>query len=392
MPTLETAAATAQPRTGRGIAWFALLLALLAFGGTGYSFYQAPHLAAPEPADDSRVLALESQLQDLQTQLRSTRAANEGLEAQALASASETQGALRALEQEYGRRLDALQAAQNSARERLAEYTATDRSDWLLAESEYLLRLANQRLIMASDVRSAEALLDSADDILQELDEPELHAVRAAIATDLAQLRALPQVDVQGIWLRLQALTGQVDELVLFELPVRERSEPVYKPDASLGERLQQGFHAALEKISGYLVIRRRDTPYEPLMGPQWEKLVRQNLRMLLEQSRAALLSGNQALYEQSLDNTRFWLAEFFSFNSTAVKALDRELADLRAQQVSVDLPDISASLMAMKSVVNSRHLEQDADPDAGFHGGMAKGHQHVTGLCLDNTHQADPQ
>ena len=37
-------------------------------------------------------------------------------------------------------------------REEIARFGATDRKDWLLAEAEYLLRLANQRLIMSGDV------------------------------------------------------------------------------------------------------------------------------------------------------------------------------------------------------------------------------------------------
>ena len=45
-------------------------------------------------------------------------------------------------------------------------------------------------------------------------------------------------------------------------------------------------------KLSDYIVIRRRDVPMQALMDPQWEGLVRQNLRMLLEQAQVALLSG----------------------------------------------------------------------------------------------------
>ena len=48
----------------------------------------------------------------------------------------------------------------------MARYSANDRDAWLLAEAQYLLRLANQRLIMAGDAVAAEALLGSADNIL----------------------------------------------------------------------------------------------------------------------------------------------------------------------------------------------------------------------------------
>ena len=56
----------------------------------------------------------------------------------------------------------------------LDRYSVNDRDDWLLAEAQYLLRMANQRLIMANDVGAAQALLGSADTILLELDDVRL--------------------------------------------------------------------------------------------------------------------------------------------------------------------------------------------------------------------------
>jgi uroporphyrin-3 C-methyltransferase len=81
---------------------------------------------------------------------------------------------------------------------------------------------------------------------------------------------------------------------------------------------------------------------------------------MLLEQSQSALLSGNNDLYQQSLVNTRRWLAEFFAFDETPVAALDQELAALLAVDVSRDYPGISDSLSAVKMALNARHAAQD--------------------------------
>ena len=53
----------------------------------------------------------------------------------------------------------------------LARFGEADREDWLLAEARYVLRLANQRLMMAGDTSGAEALLDApAVRTLQRLD------------------------------------------------------------------------------------------------------------------------------------------------------------------------------------------------------------------------------
>ncbi|MCB1675989.1 MAG: uroporphyrinogen-III C-methyltransferase, partial [Halioglobus sp.] len=162
-------------------------------------------------------------------------------------------------------------------REQLARYSANDGESWLLAEAEYLLRLANQRVIMTGDAVAAQTLLETADDILQEVDDPGLHRARAAIAADVAALRAVPGVDVEGLYLRLAALLEQADALVIFELPEVEAQPRAEEADTWRG-RLQQGYESALRKLSDYIVIRRRDVPVQSLMDPQWEGLVRQNL------------------------------------------------------------------------------------------------------------------
>mgnify|MGYP003674364006 CR=1 FL=1 len=352
VPTLEAAPAR-KSGAAMLLAVLALLLALAAAGGSGWMFYQEQQLA-PTLDVTADLRGLQDQLAALQ---QSAAVQQRNMDEKLAAQQQRLQRQLEQRTADYEQRLAALQDGQNNQRERLLEYATTDRSDWMLAESEYLLRLANQRIIMAGDVRSAKALLQSADQILLELDSADLLAVRGAIAADLAALRAVPAVDVEGTWLRLQALVGQIDALRLFELPEKDALTTGPAPDGDWQQRLQQGVDSAGAKLARYIVINRRDTPYEPMMGPQWEQLVRQNLRMLLEQSRAALLSGNQQLYQQSLTNCRFWLAEFFNQDTAGVAALDVELEALAEVTVTRSYPDISTSMMAVKTVINTRHL-----------------------------------
>ena len=274
-PMEKPAAAPPAPPQKRGssaIAWLALILIIGLGAAAAWSVREAQRR---EGVLDQRIVALESrensqqgELEDLDRRLQ----AQLKTEIAALGSAASA----RAIQ------LEQMEASIESQRGEIARFGATDRKDWLLAEAEYLLRLANQRLIMAGDVVAATALLNSADSILLELDEVSLHSARAAVATDLAALRAVPKVDVEGLYLRLAALIEQVQHLAIFELPVQPaRLEAA--PAEDWQEKLQQGYAEALHKLSDYIVIRRRDVPYEALMDPQWERMVRQNMRMLLE-------------------------------------------------------------------------------------------------------------
>ena len=100
----------------------------------------------------------------------------------------------------------------------------------------------------------------------------------------------------------------------------------------------------------------------QALMDPQWEGLVRQNLRMLLEQAQVALLSSNQDLYEASLERASRWVEEFFQSDEAAARAMDREIRQLADLQVAVSLPDISGSLSALDGVIESRLQQGGAE------------------------------
>ena len=227
-----------------------------------------------------------------------------------------------------------------------------------MAEAGHILRLANQRLVMAQDPVASLALLNGADAVLLEIDDPALHEVRAALAADIAALRAVPRVDIEGIYLRLAALVEQADALVIFQLPEQaEGPEPAAAEDWQ--GRLRQGYEAALAKLSNYLIIRRRDVPMQALMDPQWEGLVRQNLRMLLEQAQVALLSGNQVLYKASLERAQHWVDQFMDSDEAAARAMSSELTQLADLTIGVPQPDISRSLQAMDAAMEQREQVQ---------------------------------
>ena len=345
-----------KPGGGTGVAWLALLLVFGLAGGGGWLLWQAQaresnllqRLAALEaedqaaaasvanPVDHSKVLtevqALQQQFDGLQPQLREQH------------QAAAQQAA----------RLQALEAQLGEQRSELVKLSGGDQDSWLLAEVEYLLRLANQRLIMARDTVSARGLLQSADTILRQLDDVALHPVRRAVAADMAALRALPEIDTEGLYLRLSALADQVSGLVIFALPEREAAPTVPQQDG-WQQRLRQGYEEALYTLSRYVTIRRREMPFEALVDPQWEALLRQNLVMLLQQAQVALLSGNQPLYQASLTRARHWLVEYYLAEEAAAAALARELDDLAAQTIAVEMPDISSSLHALDVVMAQR-------------------------------------
>lgn len=237
---------------------------------------------------------------------------------------------------------------------RIARLTATDRRAWLVNEAAFLVRLAAERLLSARDISAAIALLGNADALLAEANDPRLELARRALAQDRAALRAAPMIDIVGLYARFNALAGQAAAL-------DTGPRPAPKMEGSTGEdwqaRAKAGWEAALAKLSSYLVVKRRDAEMARMMTPDWEALVRQNLRMLIEQAQIAALSHNPMLYTSALDRAATFVSEFASIDPDRVQAISEELAVLRLVDIAPALPDLTASRGALADAI--RRLDE---------------------------------
>ena len=259
-------------------------------------------------------------------------------------------------QQQLLQRIENLQQKLSSQQKRLQSLSTTDRDDWLLAEAEYLMRLAHQRLLMGKQRDSAMQLLTAADAIIKDLDDHALYSVREALANDMANLRAAVTLDLEGHYLALAALAQQAEQLPLIQSLQLSLPRPEVPVAQSWQQRLAVGFQAALDKLSGYIQINRRDDIYKPLLAPEYEAAVRQNVRLMFEQAQMASLAGKQKLYEDSLSKVDHWLATYFTLDKVSTDAVVAQLQYLKQQQVAISLPDISGSLRALKAYVENIH------------------------------------
>jgi uncharacterized protein HemX len=237
---------------------------------------------------------------------------------------------------------------------------ATDRRIWLGQEAVFLARLASQRLLVARDRDAAIALLEQADNLLREAEEPRFDAARLSIARDRATLKASPKVDQVGLYARLAALIDQAELLTV--RPTHSTAEYEAEPSPSDWlERAKAGWQSALAKLSDLLVIRHREAALSELMTPDWESLARQNARMLLEQAQIAMLSANAELYRGSLTRAKPFLERFLTSDPERVASMLEELERLLSEEVAPVLPDLAETRGALEAAANS--LDPDAAP-----------------------------
>ena len=245
--------------------------------------------------------------------------------------------------------LQNLQLRINAQGARLVELGSTTRSDWLLAEAEYLARLAKQRLQTERNTKSPLALLESVDAILQQIDEPNLIEVRGAIAADITALRLVSDIDKQGIYVELNTLAASIKKLLILEVDrpleqAKETKQQNTQQDAGVLDKF-------LADFSGLIRVRERQSPIEPILERTEEQTVRQNLQIMLEQAQLALLREEQVIYQQSLLKAQEYLLRFFKMTATA-EGISQRLQRLENINIIQQLPDIHRSLEAVQNLL----------------------------------------
>lgn len=334
-----------------------LVLLLLVFGGGAYLgwTYGVPRYQAlmlQLEASDARLAALEGSPETLAREL-ALGFEQQMAESQALTSAalqaSAARQSQRLLEQESVAQL--LSERLERVDIRLARLTATDRRAWLANEAAFLVRLSAQRLLVSRDIDAAQALLANADALLMEVNDPRFTTARRALAADLARLAVAPRVDSVGLYARFAAL---IEQATLLQVRVAKTPEPPVLANEGLWSQANAGWRSALDKLSRYLVVHRRSDERAGLLTPDWENLIRQNLRMSLEQAQIAALSANATLFQHAVARARASIEVFIDTDPDRVAAMVAELDGLAALNIAPEIPDLLDSRAALADAIRA--------------------------------------
>jgi uroporphyrin-3 C-methyltransferase len=246
--------------------------------------------------------------------------------------------------------------AQQSALEALYRELSPSRDEWALTEVEQVLMLASQQLQLAGNVRAALAALQVADTKLQRLDRPQFVPLRRALARDMDRLKAVPYVDVAGVSLRLDEAIAQIDALPL-AIDERLAPPPPAPPQGESGWR--RLLASAWQQIRQLVRIENIDRPEVPLLLPQEQFFLRENLKLRLLSARFALLFHDQASFRADLTAADAWLAKYFDTRSKPVQALQTLFKQLKATDMAAELPGLAASLDAVRVLQIARDKPQ---------------------------------
>ena len=343
----EAAKTAAQPRQGTSpVSWLALFLALLTLAAVGYMTVEERRTRAVEEASGESFDRLSNRIDESQNSLTSLDDSVDELVSSDEALESRMAGLQRELEQRADM-LDSLPGRMSNLENSVAAMqgaSAGARDTWLLAEAEYYMQIANAQLQLGKNPRLAMLALEMADERVVQMANPALTDVRRALAEELAALDAMEKPDLEGATLTLASLARVIDSLPLRAASGRTGDTPDEEQGAA-----GRAWSSVKEAMSGLVKVTPPDEETRALLTPDAAHLIRSNLALQLQAARLALLRGEQAIFEQSLDDADALLTQYFDTGSAQVESAAETIAEIRDSMVAVQAPDISESLRLIR-------------------------------------------
>lgn len=329
-----------QSKKGTKLATVAIVVAVLLGGGLALQMQQQ------QSQYQAQIAALRAEL----NQTRSTVDTQlTEVTQQAAAKATEiTHRAETVLEQQQ-KSIEGLQLAMTDVKGRRP-------NDWLLAEADYLVKLAGRKLFLEHDVESASQLMASADQRIASLNDPSLTPLRKAMANDITKLKSVPLIDRDGLVLRLTSLQQQVDALPLANAILPDAPKQTQQVVSNDINNWQDNLLTSLKDFSdNFITFRTRDGNVIPLLSPQQHFYLKENVKAKLETAIKSVYVEQQEIYSTALKTAQEWSNSFFNQNDNTVKAFQSTLAQLAEQNVQVDYPVKLETQQQLADVISER-------------------------------------
>lgn len=249
--------------------------------------------------------------------------------------------------------------------QKVAVISGSDAKTWLLAQADFLVKLAGRKLWSDQDVTTAAALLKSADASLADMNDPSLIGARRAITDDIAILSAVSQVDYDGMILKVNQLANQIDNLRLADnndddSPMDADSDELSSSISEWRVNLQKSWQNFMDS---FITVRRRDETAVLLLAPNQDIYLRENIRSRLLVAAQAVPRHQEETWKQSLDNVSTWVRAYYDTDDATTKAFLDEVDKLSQQSITMTVPETLQSQALLEKLMQTRVRNLMAQP-----------------------------
>lgn len=252
-------------------------------------------------------------------------------------------------------RVEALSGEEADAKQRLAQAeqalralqdsVGRDERAWRLAEVEYLIGRAQERLRVGRDAAGAREALTLADQRLAALGDAAALPLREALAREQAGLGALSAPDLPGLVLKLRAQAERVSGFPLRHTggDVTDASAVTPSMDSvPVAERPWWGraWDWVVEQTRALIVVRHDGARDEAVLS---RSDTDREMRLWLMSVREALVAGQAEALALSVNEARGWLVAHYDSEASGPAALLRLLDESALALQGPQWPDLGA-------------------------------------------------
>ncbi|MGX9462010.1 uroporphyrinogen-III C-methyltransferase [Shewanella sp. A14] len=249
-------------------------------------------------------------------------------------------------------KLAELQQSTKQLHDRVAIIAQRSPNHWMASEAEYLVRMASRKLWLENDPQTAIGLLQSADERISAMQDPALTVLRKALANDIVKVNALKTTDITNSIFELDTLMDGLTQLPLNRVDENFSKDTNAQPMTDSIDDWQQNLARTWHDLTdGFITIRKRTTDLEPLLTPEQQWYLVENIRNKLLQAQLSLYRFDQVNYQQSIALANKWLQQYFDLTDPktekTIETLDK-LAKVTIEKISLNKFQATALLQQL--------------------------------------------
>ena len=343
-----------------------IIISVVIVAAGAYYWYLNHHLPTRQ-AVDAKIAELASAQSALQGTLVALESGSEINDSVAAIKAEQaTMGeSLNARLDEVAKAAESTANSQQKLQQSVASlYKKEDQSslEWVLAEAEYLVLAANQRLALEGDINTAIAALKAADQRLSSENHPDLIPVRDRIIEDATALEAVKLPDIEGLAIYLAKVIEQVKEMPT--KVVADTIEP-FSGTKNLAEDAKDWRNVAnamWTDLVELVEVKDAALPDSVAFDPELRYFLQQNLRLELASARLSVLRRDGQNFRASVSLIKDMLNEFYETSNTSVSSIIERLSEAEGYEFEPALPKITASLDVIRAYMKNNQAAGAAE------------------------------
>lgn len=348
-------------KSGRGLAGLALLCSLLALAAGGYAAYQT---SISQQVTGSQASGFDDRLKLLVSDQQSLKSNFDGLSTRADQRDSTMDSQSKKFVTDLSSAQASIEALQGVSEQSIQEIKSDLGSSvarWQLVELQSLLGRVNQYYLLTGNKIQTLAGLRLAQAKLTTISNPSMRPVGVSLAEDVVLLESADNIDIEALNNRLLGVGVLIPKLKFTQDKSVAATKTSHlteaaKPDAEAsgsGGILSIG-KSLLGDIGSLVKYKNLEAPLRPSLDDGTRFVLYESLQLKLQAATLAMLRHNNPVYQSQLALVGETLQSHFDLEETSAKTILSELEIMRAQDVSLNVQEISKGLTALNKVLEN--------------------------------------